>query len=64
MDNLSYTEAYTELQEIIEALQEEMIDIDHLAEKSRRAAFLINYCSEKLRKTEKEVNQLFEEDQG
>jgi exodeoxyribonuclease VII small subunit len=60
MKDLSYQEAFAELQKIIEALQEEMVDIDELTEKSKRAAFLIKYCSEKLRQTESEIKNLFD----
>ncbi len=60
MEDLNYQKAFEELQHIIKSMQEEMTSIDELAEQSRRAAFLIKFCQEKLRKTEEEINSLFD----
>lgn len=57
----SYEAAMKELQEIVGLLQEEVISMDDISEKVKRAAWLISYCREKLRSTEKEVQCLFEE---
>ncbi|MCB0651154.1 MAG: exodeoxyribonuclease VII small subunit [Saprospiraceae bacterium] len=61
MEQMTYQQAFTELQSIIEALKEEIIDIDELTERSRRAAYLIQFCSEKLRSTEEEIKALFDD---
>lgn len=58
---LSYEEAMLELRTIVQELQEATVSIDDLSEKSKRAATLIKYCREKLRKTEEELKGLFEE---
>lgn len=60
MEEFNYQKAFEELQQIVSSMQEEMTSIDDLAEQSKRAAFLINYCQEKLRKTEEEINALFD----
>ncbi len=49
---ITYEEALKELQTIVQALQEGNIGIDDLSEKVSRASELIQYCREKLRKTE------------
>ncbi|MEM9823884.1 MAG: exodeoxyribonuclease VII small subunit [Bacteroidota bacterium] len=59
----SYELALEELQEIVAALQEESIGIDDLSEKVKRAATLIQYCKNKLRNTEEEIQDLFAQDQ-
>ncbi|MFN7115323.1 MAG: exodeoxyribonuclease VII small subunit [Saprospiraceae bacterium] len=61
MENLTYEKALTELQEIVAALESGTIVIDELAEKTARAAVLIQFCREKLRKTEDQINNLFKE---
>jgi exodeoxyribonuclease VII small subunit len=49
---ISYTEAYTELNEILEELQNESITIDLLPSKLERAQKLIELCEAKLFETE------------
>lgn len=56
----SYQAALTELQSIVEEFQDELVDVDQLADKAKRAAELIRYCQEKLRRTQKDLDQLFE----
>jgi len=57
---LTYESALAELQSIVEELQEELTDIDSLELKTKRAAFLIDWCRDKLRATEKNIGNLFE----
>lgn len=61
MKNLSYEKALIELQQIVAALESGAITIDELAEKTARAATLLQFCREKLRQTETQVNNLFSE---
>ena len=60
MKKISYEKALEELQEIVSALRENTISIDELENKTIRAKELIQYCREKLRKTEEELGGLFE----
>jgi exodeoxyribonuclease VII small subunit len=55
---LSYEEAYQELAEIAEAIQNESVSVDVLAQQVKRASELITYCQGKLRSTENEVNKI------
>lgn len=57
-NNISYESALTELQQIVNLLQEEALGIDQLSQKVNRAAELIQICKEKLRKTEEEVQRV------
>lgn len=57
----SYETALEELQIIVAELQEESVSIDDLSEKVKRAAALIQFCKNKLRSTEEEVEDLFKE---
>ncbi|MEZ4919972.1 MAG: exodeoxyribonuclease VII small subunit [Saprospiraceae bacterium] len=55
---LNYTEAYQELQQLVRELQEGKTDIDQLAGKVARANELIVFCRNRLRQTEAELDQL------
>lgn len=52
---VSYGEALQELEEIREALEEDLVSVDELSEKVKRAYALIEFCKEKLFKTEEEL---------
>jgi len=54
---VTYSQALTELEEIVARIESEEIDIDILAEKVKRAAYLIQLCRGKLRNTEDEVKK-------
>ncbi len=58
---LSYTQAIDELEGIIEDIETENIDVDALARKVKRAAYLINFCKNNLRNTEEEVKKTLSE---
>lgn len=55
---MTYEKAYTELQEIIAAIETGDVSVDLLAEKVKRAAELIAFCKEKLTATEQDVQQI------
>ncbi|MCM8820883.1 MAG: exodeoxyribonuclease VII small subunit [Candidatus Omnitrophica bacterium] len=57
-NKLTYTKAISELEEIVKSIENEDVEVDNLIEKVKRASFLIKYCKEKLRDTEKEVKQV------
>ena len=56
---LTYKDALQELQAIVAELQDDMVSMDDLSEKAKRAAALVKFCQEKLRQTEEELNGLF-----
>ena len=58
---LTYAKAIAELQGIISEIERESVDVDVLAEKVKRATYLIKYCKEHLRTTEEEVKNILSE---
>lgn len=58
---ISYTEAFHELQTIVNEMEAGEISVDQVAEKVKRAAILIRICKEKLSSTESDVNQILKE---
>jgi exodeoxyribonuclease VII small subunit len=58
---LSYSDAMKELQGIVSEIEQSSVDVDVLAEKVKRAAFLIKYCKEKLRNADVEVKEALKE---
>jgi exodeoxyribonuclease VII small subunit len=56
-----YDAAFTELKSILDALQQDEIGVDALAEKVKRAADLIAFCGERLRTAEGEVQKVLDE---
>lgn len=52
---MTYNSAYSELQQIVTALQQNEIGIDNLAEKVQRANELVAFCQTKLREVEKGI---------
>ncbi|MBO9728810.1 MAG: exodeoxyribonuclease VII small subunit [Chitinophaga sp.] len=61
---LTYETAYNELQEIAAEIENEAVSVDLLAEKVKRAAVLIEFCQQKLRATEAEVNNIIKQMEG
>ncbi|MET3879501.1 MULTISPECIES: exodeoxyribonuclease VII small subunit [Chitinophaga] len=61
---LTYETAYNELQLIAAEIENEAVSVDLLAEKVKRAAVLIEFCQQKLRATETEVNNIIKQMEG
>lgn len=57
---ITYTEAFSELQEIVKKMENADISVDELTQNIERASFLIQVCRDKLTKTETEVNKIIE----
>ena len=60
-DDPSYTEAFAELQEIVQEIEQGEISVDELSEKVKRASRLITICKDKLSTTEENVNEILRE---
>ncbi|MFN5444206.1 MAG: exodeoxyribonuclease VII small subunit [Crocinitomicaceae bacterium] len=60
-NDMKYTDAFEELQEIVQEIQDGEISVDDLAIKVKRAAELIKFCKQKLTTTEEDVNQILKE---
>lgn len=60
-EEIKYTEAFDELQQIVSDLEDGEISVDELALKVKRASELIKICKKKLVSTEEDVNQILKE---
>jgi len=58
---LSYEAAFKELKQIETEIAGEAVSVDLLAERVKRASFLIQLCQAKLRETETEVNNILKQ---
>ena len=58
---MTYSLALIELQQIISEIESEEINVDVLAEKVKRAAYLIKFCKDRLRNTDEEVKKVLSE---
>lgn len=64
MDNkeiLNYSEAYQELMEIVQEIENGDISVDVLSDKVKRASVLLRFCKEKLKQTEVDVDQILKD---
>ncbi len=57
----TYQEAFTELQQIVNDMENGEISVDELSVKVKRAAVLIQFCKQKLNSTEEDVNAILKE---
>ncbi len=55
---ISYDEAYEELQSILEDIKERNVDVDKLAAKVKRARELITICEGRIKKAEMEIEEI------
>ena len=60
-DTPGYKDAVQEIESIVGEIENETIDLDLLTEKVKRAAYLIKYCKEKLKKTDDEIRKVLKE---
>lgn len=58
---INYREAITEIEETIQAIENEELDVDQLSDKVKRVSELLKICKEKLHHTEKEVENILNE---
>jgi exodeoxyribonuclease VII small subunit len=58
VENYTYTDAFTELQQIVHDIEIGEVSVDELAEKIKRASQLITVCKAKLTASEEEVDRL------
>jgi len=61
MNQVNYTQAFEELQAIVNEIERGEISVDELSEKVKRAAFLIRICKNKLMTTEADVSRILKD---
>ncbi len=59
-ENPSFSSAMSELEAILQRIDDDAIDVDRLAEELQRATELLELCRGKIRKAEVEVKQIVE----
>ncbi|WP_127132942.1 exodeoxyribonuclease VII small subunit [Pseudoflavitalea rhizosphaerae] len=59
--SLDYTQAFEELQQIVNDIEQGEISVDELSTKVKRAAELIRFCRNRLTTTEEDVNKIIKE---
>jgi len=60
-NEIKYTDAFDELQQIVRDMEDGEISVDELSVKVKRAAELIKICKNKLTSTEEDVNLILKE---
>jgi len=58
--SLSYTEAYSKLQDILALIESNKLDVDELSAKIKEAASLLKICKEKLFIANEETKKILE----
>ena len=56
--SVGYEQAVTELEEILDALSDDDIDVDHLAEQVKRATELVKICRDSIAAARLEVKEI------
>lgn len=59
--SMSYAEAVTRIEEILQQIETGELDVDDLAEKVKQASELLKVCKGKLFSTEKEIEKILKE---
>jgi exodeoxyribonuclease VII small subunit len=57
-EELTYTDAVNELEQIITEMEDASIGVDELTDKVKRASMLLQFCRNKLTTTEQDVNNI------
>lgn len=58
---ISYSSAIDEIEIILNEIENNDVEIDHLSDKVKRVSFLLEVCKSKLFKTEEQIEKIFEE---
>ncbi len=58
---LKYSEAISEIEEIVAQIESNELDIDDLTDKLKRVSELLKFCKAKLRSTEEEVQKIMKD---
>lgn len=58
---INYRDAISEIEETIQAIENEELDVDQLSDKVKRVSELLKICKEKLHNTELEVENILNE---
>ncbi len=59
-ETITYTEAFSELQQIVQEMENADISVDELSDKIKRCTMLVKLCKDKLTKTEAEIAKIMQ----
>ena len=59
-DQISYSEAYSKLQEILFQIESDKLDVDELSSKIKEASTLLKVCKDKLFVANKETKKIID----
>lgn len=59
-NTMTYTQAVTELEELVKKMQDPECSIDNLSEYTKRAKELLDYCRAKLTATDQELKAILD----
>jgi len=57
---ISYNDAISEIETILNEIENNDVEIDQLSDKVKRVSFLLETCKSKLFKTEEQIDKIFE----
>lgn len=63
-EKISYSDAVTEIESILEKIEEGSLDVDALTEKVSRVTDLLKICRDKLHKTEAQIDRILGEEEN
>ena len=58
---MKYEEAIGQLEKIVRQMENNELDVDQLSEQLKKAQQLIQFCRDKLTRTDEEIRQILEE---
>ncbi len=60
-EEVTYSQAINEIEQILQKIENEELDVDELAEKVKRVSGLLKICKDKLLKTNEQVERILKE---
>lgn len=57
---ITYNDAISEIEEIVQKIENQELDVDELTDNVKRVSLLIKICKNKLYKTEEEVQKILD----
>ena len=61
-EKINYDTAVSEIEEILEKIEEGDLGVDELAEKVKRVSQLLKICRDRLQATEEQINKILDPD--
>ena len=62
-EKINYDTAVSEIEEILEKIEEGDLGVDELAEKVNRVSHLLKVCRDRLHATEEQINKILDSDE-